>query len=55
MASMVHLVPRVAIGFGSPQVSDGSKRGEVIKRGPVSDPEFVRGDTGTERGCRTMV
>ena len=29
------------LGFGSPQVSDGSKRDEGIKRGPVSDPEFV--------------
>ena len=29
------------LGFGSPQVSAGFKRDEVIKRGPVSDPEFV--------------
>ena len=42
-------------GFGSPQVSNGSKRDEVIKRGPVSDPEFVWGDTGVEEGCRTAV
>ena len=43
------------LGFGSPQVSDGSKRNEVIERGPVSDPEFVRGDTGVEEGCRATV
>ena len=29
------------LGFGSPQVSDDSKRDEMIKRGPVSDSEFV--------------
>ena len=29
------------LGIGSPQISDSSKRDEVIKRGPVSDPEFV--------------
>ena len=39
------------LGSGSPQVSDSSKRDEVIKRGSVSDPEFVWGDTGIERGC----
>ena len=43
------------LGFGSPQVSDGSRRDEVIKRGPVSDREFVRGDTGVEGGCRTTI
>ena len=36
------------LGFGSPQVSDGSKRDEVIKRGPVFDPEFVWEDTGVK-------
>ena len=43
------------LGSGSPQVSDGSKRNEVIERGPVSDPEFVWGDTGVEGGCRAAV
>ena len=43
------------LGFGSPQVSDGSKRNEVIEHRPVSDPEFVWGDTGVEGSCRTAV
>ena len=46
---------QLVLGFGLPQVSDGSKRDEVIERGPVSDPEFVRGDTGVEGGCRAAV
>ena len=41
--------------FGSPQVSDGSKRDEVIERGLVPDAEFVWRDTGVEGGCRTTV
>ena len=41
--------------FGSLQVSDGFKRDEVIKRGPVSDSEFVRGDTWVEGGFRTTI
>ena len=43
---------QLVLGFGSPEVSDGSKLDEVIERGPVSDPEFVWGDTGVEGGCR---
>ena len=43
------------IGFESPQVSDGSKRNEVIERGPVSDPELVSGDVGVEGGCHAAV
>ena len=46
---------QLGLGFGSPQVSDGSKRNEVIKLGPVSDPEFLQGDTEVEGGCRTTV
>ena len=46
---------QLVLGFGSPQVSDGSKGNEVIKRRPVSDPEFVWGDTGVEGGCRAAV
>ena len=46
-----HLV----LGFGSLQVSDGSKRDEVVERGPVSDPEFVWGDNGVEEGSRAAV
>ena len=46
---------QLVLGFGSPQVSDGSKRNEVIKRGSVSDPEFVWGDTGVEESCRAAV
>ena len=46
---------QLVLGFGSPQVYDGSKRDEVIERGPVSDPEFVREDTGVEGGCRAAV
>ena len=46
---------QLVLGFGSPQVSDDSKRDEVIKRGPVSDPEFVWGDIEVEGGCRTTV
>ena len=45
---------QLVIGFGSSEVSDGSKRDEVIKLGPVFDPEFVWEDIGVERGCRTM-
>ena len=45
----------LVLGFGSPHVSDGSKRDEVIKRGPLSDPELVWGDTRVEGGCRTTV
>ena len=41
--------------FGSPQVSAGFKRDEVIKHWPVSDPEFVKRDTGVEGGCRTTL
>ena len=41
---------QLVLGFGSSQVSDGSKRKEVIERWPVSDPEFVWGDTGVEGG-----
>ena len=37
---------QLVLGFGSPRVFDGSKRNEVIERGPVSDPEFVWEDTG---------
>ena len=32
---------QLVLGFGWPQVTDGSKRDEVIERGPVSDPESV--------------
>ena len=39
---------QLVLKFGSPQVSDGSKRNEVIERGPVSNSEFVWGDTGVE-------
>ena len=46
---------QLVLGFGSPQVSDGSKRDEVIERGPVSDRDFVWGDTGVEGGCRAAV
>ena len=46
---------QLVLGSGSPQVSDGSKRDEVIERGPVSDPEFVWGDTGVEGGCLAAV
>ena len=46
---------QLVLGFGSPQVFDGSKRDEVIERGPVSDLEFVWGDTGVEGGCRAAV
>ena len=46
---------QLVLGFGSPQVSDSSKRNEVIERGSVSDPEFVWGDTGVEGGCRAPV
>ena len=46
---------QLVLGFRLPQVSDGSKRKEVIKRGPVSDPDFVWGDTGVEEGCHTTV
>ena len=46
---------QLVLRFWSPQVSDGSKRDKAIKRGPVSDPEFVLGDTGVEGGCRTTV
>ena len=46
---------QLVLGFGSPQVFDGSKQDEVIKCGPVSDPEFVRGRDGVEGGCRTTV
>ena len=46
---------QLMLGFGSPQVSAGFKRNEVIKSGPVSEPEFVRGDTEVEGGCRTTV
>ena len=45
----------LVLGFGFPQVSDGSKPDEMIKRGPVSDLEFLRGDTRVEGGCRTTV
>ena len=46
---------QLVLGFESPQVSDGFKRDEVIERGPVSDSEFVWGDTGVEGGCRAAV
>ena len=46
---------QLVLEFGSPRVFDGSKRDEVIKRGPVSDPEFIWGDTRVEGGCRTTV
>ena len=46
---------QVVLGFESPQVSDGFKQDEVIKRGPVSYLEFVWGDTGVEGGCRTAI
>ena len=46
---------QLLLGFGSPHVSDSSKRDAVIERGPVSDPEFVWGDTWIEGGCRTTV
>ena len=46
---------QLVLGVESPQVSDGFKRNEVIKRGPVSDPEFVWKDTGVEGGCRAAV
>ena len=46
---------QLVLGFVSLQVSDGSKRNEVIERGPVSDPEFVWGDAGVEGGCRPAV
>ena len=46
---------QLVLGFGSPQVFDGSKRNEVIERRPVSDSEFVWGDTGVEGGCRAVV
>ena len=46
---------QLVLGVGSPQVSDGSKRNEVIERGSVSDPEYGWGDTGFEGGCRTAV
>ena len=46
---------QLMLGFGSSEVSDGSKRDEVIKHGTVFDPEFVRKDTRVEGGCRTMV
>ena len=43
---------QLALGFGSPQVSDGFKGDEVIERGPVSDSEFVWKITGVEGGCQ---
>ena len=46
---------QLVLGFGSPQASDGSKRNEVIERGPVSDSEFIWGDTGVEGSCRAAV
>ena len=47
---------QLVLGFGSPQVCDGSKRDEGIKRGPVSDPEFVWEDyTEVEGCCRTTI
>ena len=46
---------QLVLGFGSPQVSDGSKRNEAIQRGPVSDPAFVWGDIGVEGGSRAAV
>ena len=46
--------PQLVLGFGSP-VSNSSKRDEVIERGPVSDPEFVSGDTEVEGDCRTTI
>ena len=46
---------QLVLGFGSPQVSDGSEQDEVIKGGPVSNPEFVWGETGIEGGCRTTI
>ena len=46
---------QLVLRFGSPQVSDGSKRNEVIERGLVSDPEIVWGDTGVKGGCRAAV
>ena len=46
---------QLELGCRSPQVSDSSKRDEVIKRGPVSNPEFVWEDTGVEGGCRTTI
>ena len=46
---------QLVLRFGSPQVSDGSKRNEVIERGLVSDPEFVWGDTGVKGGYRAAV
>ena len=46
---------QLGLGFGSPQVSDGSKRDEVIERGPVSGPEFVWGNTGVEESSRAAV
>ena len=41
---------QLVLGFGWPQISDGSKRNEVIEHGPVSDPEFVWGNTRIEGG-----
>ena len=46
---------QIVLGFGSPQVSDGFKRNELIERGPVSDPEFVWRDTWVEGGFRAAV
>ena len=46
---------QLVLGFGSSHISDGSKRNEVIERGPVSDPKFVWGDTGVEGGCRAAI
>ena len=46
---------QLVLGFGSPKISYGSKRNEVIERGSVSDPEFVWGDTWVEGSCRAAV
>ena len=46
---------QLVLGFGWPQVSNVSKRNKVIERGPVSDPEFLWGDTGVEGGYRAGV
>ena len=46
---------QLVLGFGSPQVPTGSKRNEVVECGPVSDTDFLWGDTGVEGGCRAAV
>ena len=46
---------QLVIGFELPQVSDDSKRNELIEREPVSNPEFVWGDIGVEGGCLAAV